>query len=104
MSDVEKIVREGRELLSSITPGPWGWDGDSYMGAGEVFTFAEQFGAAPIAGPTGDCYPRSGYSPKEDMQFIAAAPAKMAELLDIVENQSAEIARLRSMLTEGGVQ
>lgn len=85
-------VDRAREALEGITPGPWKWDDTgTYMGCGEVYTVGEHVFGGNIAAPSGDCYPRSGYSPKEDMQFIAAAPALVRDLLGVVAAQKVAI-------------
>ena len=41
------------------------------MGCGQVFTLGEDVYGGNIAAPSGDLYPRSGYSPQDDMAHIA---------------------------------
>lgn len=75
-----------RESAEGATPGPWQHvdyadpEGQpltsaglrsTYMGCGEVQTVNDRLFGGSIAAPSGDCYPRSGYSPKEDMAYIA---------------------------------
>jgi hypothetical protein len=65
-----------RERAQAATPGPWvhvghGTDG-AFMGCGYVITDAEGCEGGDIAGPTGDLYPRGGYSPRDDMAWIAS--------------------------------
>lgn len=76
-----------RERVNAATPGPWAWDEEGFMGAGSVWCASEQdslFGG-PIAEPSGDCYPRGGYAPKEDMTFIAHAREDVPTLLDALD-------------------
>jgi hypothetical protein len=54
------------------------------MGCGQVYTANEDIWGCSIAEPSGDLYPRSGYSPKDDMILIANAPTDMAALLGAV--------------------
>ena len=44
------------------------------MGCGQVYTMGEGVEMGNIAAPSGDLYPRSGYSAKDDMILIANAP------------------------------
>ena len=96
-----ETLAELRRLAAEATPGPWAWDadGDSYMGCGEVFTWGEGVEGGNIAAPSGDLYPRSGYSPQSDMRFIAAAnPATVLALLDTVDAVRAEVDDIRAAL------
>ena len=89
----DETLAELRRLAAEATPGPWAWDADggSYMGCGEVFTWGEGVEGGNIAAPSGDLYPRSGYSPQSDMRFIAAAdPPTVLALLDTVDALRAE--------------
>lgn len=81
-----------REHAEAATPGPWehadhGLHG-TYMGCGEVFTMDPDLMGGNIAAPSGDLYPRSGYSPRDDMAYIALmsppVALALAELLDEV--------------------
>ena len=74
-----------RDRLTKATPGPWAWDEEGFMGCGQVYTMHPDVLGGNIAAPSGDLYPRSGYSPKDDMQFIAAAPVDVARLTRAVE-------------------
>jgi hypothetical protein len=68
-----------REHAEGATPGPWehvDYAGSihpdaTFMGCGSVVTMGEDVLGGDIAAPSGDLYPRGGYSPKEDMAFIA---------------------------------
>ncbi len=89
----DETLAELRRLAGEATPGPWAWDADggSYMGCGEVFTWGEGVEGGNIAAPSGDLYPRSGYSPQSDMRFIAAAdPPTVLALLDTMDALRAE--------------
>lgn len=78
-----KVLREHAE---AATPGPWehvdysdppyqpltsNGEKSTFMGCGSVITMGEYVEGGPIAAPNGDLYPRSGYSPKDDMALIA---------------------------------
>jgi hypothetical protein len=80
-----------RARLEAATPGPWVHDEEGYMGCGEVYTMGEGVEGGNIAAPSGDCYPRSGYSPKEDMEFIAHAPDDIAYLLGELDKARAGV-------------
>lgn len=58
------------------------------MGCGSVMSWGKGVEGANIAGPSGDCYPRGGYSPLEDMSLIALmhppVALALADLLDDV--------------------
>ena len=70
-----------REHAEAATRGPWEHvdhadPGDpetytTYMGCGSVATMDPDLAGGDIAAPNGDLYPRSGYSPKDDMAYIA---------------------------------
>jgi len=68
-----------REHADGATPGPWEHvdytgsphGGETFMGCGQVVTFGTNVMGGDIAAPSGDLYPRSGYSPKGDMAYIA---------------------------------
>lgn len=65
-----------REHGKAATPGPWGHvdhgpPTGSFRGCGQVITEDADLLGGDIAGPTGDLYPRSGYSPRDDMALIA---------------------------------
>ena len=97
----DETLAELRRLAAEATPGPWAWDadGDSYMGCGEVFTWGEGVEGGNIAAPSGDLYPRSGYSPQSDMRFIAAAdPPTVLALLDTVDALRAEVTQLQRII------
>lgn len=83
------LVERAKAALQDVTPGPWVWDSEGYMGCGQVYTEDEDLLCCNIAAPSGDLYPRSGYSPRDDMKFIAAARQLVPELV-------AEIERLRA--------
>ena len=79
---LQQVVLERRARAEAATPGPWqhvdfhgstgGGEVATFMGCGSVITMADAVLGGDIAAPSGDLYPRSGYSPKEDMAFIAA--------------------------------
>lgn len=93
MSDLDLDALEA--LAKDATPGPWEWEPEGFMGCGQVWTNGQGVEGGSIAGPTGDCYPRSGYSPKEDMQFIAAAdPPTVLALIERVREAEAARAQL----------
>jgi hypothetical protein len=96
-----KVLREHAE---AATPGPWvhvdyhGYngevgDGSTFMGCGNVITWGEGVEGGDIAAPSGDCYPRGGYSPREDMAYVAlmsppvalALAASLESWADIVD-------------------
>lgn len=56
------------------------------MGCGTVYTTAEDLYGGEIAAPAGDLYARGGYSPAEDMAYIATVDPRvglaLAELLE----------------------
>lgn len=71
-------------VANAATPGPWehvdyagdpnldvAWTESTFRGAGSVITWGEGVEAGAICAPNGDLYPRSGYSPKDDMAHIA---------------------------------
>lgn len=68
-----------RTHAEDATPGPWehvdyhGSDHpeSTYRGCGSVITMGEDVMGGDIAAPNGDLYPRSGYSPRDDMALIA---------------------------------
>jgi hypothetical protein len=79
-----------REHAEAATPGPWehvdhGPPTGSFMGCGQVITMGAEVFGGDIAGPTGDLYPRGGYSPLDDMALIALmgppVASAIAELL-----------------------
>ena len=79
-TDIRRAMRRRRALAEEATPGPWvhgQFYGDhkhgepTNMGCGEVWTEHDSVFGGNIAMPSGDCYPRSGYAPKEDMAHIA---------------------------------
>ena len=92
-----------REHADAATPGPWEHvdfaepegqpltsDGrqSTFMGCGSVITMGEDVMGGDIAGPNGDLYPRSGYSPGDDMAHIALmhppVALALADLLDSI--------------------
>jgi hypothetical protein len=93
-----------RELLGAATPGPWEHDLDPHQpwyskGCGSVYTADPHLFGGNIAAPNGDLYPRSGYSPKDDMALIAAAPDIAQAYLELVE-QNAYLANAVRLLQE----
>ena len=70
--DLVAAVTERLELARAATPGPWVHHPAGFMGCGQVLTAGEGVEGGDIAGPTGDLYPRGGYSPRGDMAHIAA--------------------------------
>lgn len=94
----EERLAEIRKRVDAATPGPWEHDLDpdsdwfkTTMGCGSVYTMGEDVMGGNIAAPNGDCYPRSGYAPKEDMSFIAHARTDVPDLL-------AEVDRLKRFI------
>jgi hypothetical protein len=76
-----------RQRAEAATPGPWAHTGHGpgheHMGCGEVYTLGDGVEGGAIAAPAGDCYPRGGYSPAEDMAWIATVdPAVGLALAD----------------------
>lgn len=92
-------TEEIRARLAAATPGPWEVEGQGpgpnsrHMGCGEVWTSNPDLFGGSIAMPAGDCYPRSGYSPGDDMTLIAHAPDDLAYLLGRIADQDCTIAR-----------
>lgn len=84
---------EIRARLDAATPGPWAHDDEGFMGCGQVYTANEDLYGGNIAAPSGDLYPRAGYSPKDDMLFIAHAPADVARLLQALEATEGTLAQ-----------
>lgn len=86
----EGLIARAEVAVADATPGPWVWDcqDGEFMGCGQVFTMGEDVMGGSIAAPSGDCYPRSGYNPKADMQFIAAARALVPELVAALRGES----------------
>ena len=80
---LDVLLREQIEHLLQVArgamPGPWAhvdyagsdYHNTTYMGCGSVVTMADHVLGGDVAAPNGDLYPRSGYSPFEDMRFIA---------------------------------
>lgn len=68
-----------REHGNGASPSPWdhvdyhGYSGDqsTFMGCGSIISMHPDTMGGDIAAPNGDCYPRGGYSPFEDMKYIA---------------------------------
>lgn len=91
-----------RRLATEATPGPWRHTGQGpgyeHMGCGEVYTLGDGVEGGAIAAPAGDCYPRGGYSPADDMAYIATMDPlvglALADALDaeatLVENCSCD--------------
>jgi hypothetical protein len=77
---VTAAVEKRLAVAQAATPGPWehvDYHGGPYpdwtfKGCGSVVTMAPDLAGGDIAAPNGDLYPRSGYSPRDDMAFIAA--------------------------------
>jgi hypothetical protein len=70
------VARVNRRLMITMaaTPGPWEHeveDNDQFRGCGQVYTMGDGVLGGAICAPSGDLYPRGGYSPFEDMCFIA---------------------------------
>lgn len=80
-----------RQHAQDATPGPWvhvdhGPPNGSFMGCGQVITEGAEVYGGDIAGPTGDLYPRGGYSPMEDMAYIAlVGPPVALALADLLD-------------------
>lgn len=74
IEDLREAARLLRERAEAATPGPWAHagDGDTFMGCGQVITVDRDLWGGDIAAPSGDLYPRSGYSPQDDMAYIAS--------------------------------
>ena len=80
-----------REHAEAATPGPWEHveegAGGSFNGCGQVVTWGDGVEGGDIAGPTGDLYPRGGYSPRDDMALVALmhppVALALADLLDL---------------------
>ena len=89
-----RAVEKLREHAAAATPGPWvhvdfqgsGHEDVTYAGCGSVVTLGYPVVGGDIAAPNGDLYPRSGYSPVEDMAYIAVmnpiVGLALADLLD----------------------
>jgi hypothetical protein len=85
-----------RERAQDATPGPWEHEhtgpGGSFMGVGQVVTYGDGVEGGDIAGPTGDCYPRGGYSPAEDMAYIATVdPLVGLALADLLDEHARQV-------------
>jgi len=87
-----------REHATAATPGPWehvGWivgapEPTTFSGCGQVITWAEGVEAGDICAPSGDLYPRSGYSPREDMAYVALMhPPVALAVADVLEAAAA---------------
>ena len=115
MSDVERLQEAARVLRKAAqeaTPGPWEVDGQGpgpefrNMGCGVVYTMHESVLGGDIAMPAGDMYPRGGYSPMEDMTYIATVNPEVglavAEWLDHYAAQCG-ILRVEPGLRETGI-
>lgn len=92
-----KVLREAAE---GATPGPWehvDYQGGphlevTYMGCGSIITMGEGVVGGNIAAPDGDLYPRSGYSPFEDMRYIALMhPPVALALADVLDFHAAAL-------------
>jgi hypothetical protein len=88
---LKRAAAKLRKHAEAATPGPWshvdhGPPNGTFMGCGQVITMGDGVEGGDIAGPTGDCYPRSGYSPMDDMALIALmhppVALALADLLD----------------------
>ena len=85
-----------REHAEAATPGPWehvdhGPPAGSFKGCGQVITMGAEVFGGDIAGPTGDLYPRGGYSPLDDMALIALmGPPVALALADWLDSTEAE--------------
>jgi len=97
------ILRRAAELLreraQDATPGPWmhvdhGPPPSTFMGCGQVVTMGPDVTGGDIAGPTGDCYPRGGYSPFGDMAYVALmhppVALALADWLDVTAQAMAD--------------
>ena len=90
-----KVLREHAEGAS---PAPWGhvdyhgYSGDpsTFMGCGSIISMHPDTFGGDIAAPSGDCYPRGGYSSFEDMQYIALMHPPVALALAAVLDRVAE--------------
>ncbi len=90
LDDLRSAAKVLRERAEAATPGPWEHTehgpGGSFAGCGQVITWGEGVEAGDIAGPSGDLFPRGGYSPREDMAYIATVHPgvglALAQLLD----------------------
>ena len=92
---LQQAAQRLREHAVAATPGPWvhvDYQGSrhqdiTYMGCGSVVTLGYPVIGGDIAAPSGDLYPRGGYSPFEDMAYIAlmdpVAGLALADLLDL---------------------
>lgn len=92
------IIQQAESALENATPGPWTWIDEDFMGCGQVCTVNDDLFGGDIAAPSGDCYPRSGYNPKGDMQFIAWARAGVPELVAELKAARAENERVAALL------
>lgn len=92
---LQRAAQRLREHAAAATPGPWvhvDYQGShhediTYMGCGSVVTLGYPVIGGDIAAPSGDLYPRGGYSPFEDMAYIALVNPivglALADLLDL---------------------
>lgn len=68
-----------RQRAEGASPAPWdhvdyhGYNDQpsTFMGCGSIVSMHPDTMGGDIAAPNGDLYPRGGYSPFEDMQYIA---------------------------------
>lgn len=76
---LRRAAKTLREHAKAASPAPWdhvdyhGYSGDqsTFMGCGSIISMHPDTMGGDIATPNGDCYPRGGYSPFEDMAYIA---------------------------------
>lgn len=91
LDDLRAAAKLLRDRAEAATPGPWshvdhGKDG-AFNGCGQVITWGEGVEGGDIAAPSGDLYPRGGYSPMEDMAYIATVhPGVGLALADWLES------------------
>lgn len=102
MTDIN--LTELRRVAEAATPGPWEVEGQgpgpdaAFMGCGVVYTMGPGVEGGNIARPAGDCYPRGGYSPREDMTHIATFdPPTVLALLSEVERLRGVVERVEGL-------
>lgn len=100
---LKRAAKVLRVYAEAATPGPWSHVDNAdpagqplskegvpstFMGCGSVITLGEGVEGGDIAAPNGDLYPRSGYSPGDDMAYIALMhPPVALALADWLEDE-----------------
>lgn len=107
---LRRAAKTLREHAKAASPAPWdhvdyhGYSADqsTFMGCGSIISMHPDTMGGDIAAPNGDCYPRGGYSPFEDMAYIALVhPPVALALADWLDETAAEIASYAENFAEG---